>query len=130
MGMIVVGNGDFLVRRLHRSTQGVLGRVTPRHKQRMQMDLEMMQYNIVLVHSFPEFELKVSWEKEVHGEGEFELKVKRSLSLVNKYSTILKDEYLIPGSWWIEKNKRIVLDENGDWILASPLDEDQPVPKF
>ncbi|KAI3457127.1 hypothetical protein Pfo_013790 [Paulownia fortunei] len=63
-------------------------------------------------------------------DGEFELKVKRSLALVNKSSAILKDEYLIPGSWWVEKNKGLVLDENGEWILAPPSDEDQPVPEF
>lgn len=62
--------------------------------------------------------------------GAFELKVKRSLALVNKSSAILKDEYLIPGSWWIEKNKGLILDENGEWILAPPSDEDQPVPEF
>ncbi|CAA2983690.1 phospholipase A1-IIdelta [Olea europaea var. sylvestris] len=63
-------------------------------------------------------------------EGEFELKVKRSLALVNKSSAILNDDYLIPGSWWIEKNKGMILDENGDWILAPPSDEDRPVPEF
>ncbi|KZV28275.1 hypothetical protein F511_28253 [Dorcoceras hygrometricum] len=60
----------------------------------------------------------------------FELKVKRSLGLVNKSSAILKDEYLIPGSWWVEKNKGMILDENGDWVLSPPSDEDQPVPEF
>ncbi|KAK6134323.1 hypothetical protein DH2020_031946 [Rehmannia glutinosa] len=63
-------------------------------------------------------------------DGEFELKVRRSLALVNKSSAILKDEYLIPGSWWVEKNKGLVRDENGEWILAPPSDEDQPVPEF
>ncbi|KAG8386795.1 hypothetical protein BUALT_Bualt03G0186000 [Buddleja alternifolia] len=63
-------------------------------------------------------------------EGKFELKVKRSLALVNKSSAILKDEYLIPGSWWVEKNKGMVIDEGGEWILAPPSDEDQPVPEF
>ncbi|KAG8386793.1 hypothetical protein BUALT_Bualt03G0185800 [Buddleja alternifolia] len=63
-------------------------------------------------------------------EGEFELKVKRSLALVNKSSSILKDEYLIPGSWWVEKNKGMVIDENGEWILAPPSEEDEPVPEF
>lgn len=63
-------------------------------------------------------------------DGDFELKVKRSLALVNKSSAILKDEFLIPGSWWIEKNKGLVRDENGEWILAPPSDEDQPVPEF
>ncbi|KAK4484528.1 hypothetical protein RD792_007112 [Penstemon davidsonii] len=63
-------------------------------------------------------------------DGEFELKVKRSLALVNKSSEILKDEFLIPGSWWIEKNKGMILDSNGEWILAPPSDEDEPVPEF
>ncbi|GFP91808.1 phospholipase a1-iidelta [Phtheirospermum japonicum] len=64
-------------------------------------------------------------------DGEFELKVKRSLALVNKSSAILKDEYLIPGSWWIEKNKGMVLDDqNGEWVLDPPSDEDRPVPEF
>ncbi|CAI9780688.1 unnamed protein product [Fraxinus pennsylvanica] len=63
-------------------------------------------------------------------EGEFELKVKRSLALVNKSSGALKDEYFIPESWWVEKNKGMVLNGDGDWILVEPSDEDQPVPEF
>uniref|UniRef100_A0A2N9F7B8 Phospholipase A1 n=1 Tax=Fagus sylvatica TaxID=28930 RepID=A0A2N9F7B8_FAGSY len=62
-------------------------------------------------------------------EGEFELKVKRSLALVNKSSEFLRDEYLIPGSWWVEKNKGVVRDENGEWVLAPPEEEDLPVPE-
>lgn len=61
--------------------------------------------------------------------GEFELKVKRSLALVNKSCAFLKEEYLIPETWWIEKNKGMGIDENGDWILAPPADEDLPVPE-
>lgn len=63
-------------------------------------------------------------------DGNFELKVKRSVALVNKSSSFLKDEFLIPGSWWVEKNKGMVLDENGEWILAPPSDEDLPVPEY
>ncbi|EPS65211.1 hypothetical protein M569_09564 [Genlisea aurea] len=62
--------------------------------------------------------------------GEFELKVKRSAALVNKSAAILNDELLIPGSWWIEKNKGMILDENGDWVLSPPADEDMPTPEF
>ncbi|KAL7584597.1 phospholipase A1-IIdelta [Lactuca sativa] len=61
-------------------------------------------------------------------DGEFELKVNRSLSLVNKSSEFLKDEFLVPGSWWIEKNKGMILDGNGDWVLEPPDEEDIPVP--
>lgn len=63
-------------------------------------------------------------------EGEFELKVERSLALVNKSSEFLKEECLVPGSWWVEKNKGMVLDENGNWVLASPAEEDMPVPEY
>lgn len=62
--------------------------------------------------------------------GEFELKVKRSLALVNKSSEILKEEYLIPGSWWVEKNRGLVPDEKGEWGFAPPAQEDLPVPEF
>ncbi|XP_059634311.1 phospholipase A1-IIdelta-like [Cornus florida] len=65
------------------------------------------------------------------GDGEFELKVKRSLALVNKRCNFLKDEYNVPGLWWVEKNKGMVLDENGDWVSAMPFQDDLPlVPGF
>lgn len=63
-------------------------------------------------------------------DGEFEMKVKRSVALVNKSSEFLKEEMLVPGSWWVEKNKGMVIDENGEWVLADPADEDLPVPEF
>ncbi|CAI9089196.1 OLC1v1023717C1 [Oldenlandia corymbosa var. corymbosa] len=62
-------------------------------------------------------------------DGKFELTVKRSLALVNKSCGFLKEEYLVPESWWVEKNKGMVIDENGDWILAPPAEEDLPVPE-
>lgn len=63
-------------------------------------------------------------------DAEFELKVKRSLALVNKSSEYLKDELLIPGIWWVEKNKGLVRDDDGEWVPTPPADEDQPVPEF
>ncbi|XP_071730147.1 phospholipase A1-IIdelta [Rutidosis leptorrhynchoides] len=63
-------------------------------------------------------------------DGEFELKVERSLALVNKSSEFLKDEFLVPGSWWIEKNKGMIVNANGDWVLEPPDEEDIPVPEF
>ena len=63
-------------------------------------------------------------------EEEFELKVKRSLALVNKSSGFLKEECLVPVSWWVEKNKGMVVDQSrGEWVLAPPDDEDLPVPE-
>ncbi|XP_042477576.1 phospholipase A1-IIdelta-like [Macadamia integrifolia] len=66
-----------------------------------------------------------------NGEGrEFELKVKRTLALVNKSCDFLKDECLVPASWWVEKNKGMLLNEDGDWVLAQPDDDDMPVPEY
>ncbi|CAL9768257.1 unnamed protein product [Musa acuminata subsp. burmannicoides] len=47
--------------------------------------------------------------------GEFDLEVKRSLALVNKGGGYLKDELQIPEAWWVEKNKGMVLCEDGEW---------------
>ncbi|KAF8411061.1 hypothetical protein HHK36_003600 [Tetracentron sinense] len=63
-------------------------------------------------------------------EGEFELKVKRSVALVNKSCDFLKEECLVPASWWVEKNKGMVLDEDGEWVLVPPFEDDIPVPEY
>ncbi|XAR50802.1 Phospholipase A(1) [Bertholletia excelsa] len=62
--------------------------------------------------------------------GDFELKVKRSVALVNKSCDFLKEECLVPGSWWVEKNKGLVRDERGEWVIAPPNEEDKPVPEY
>lgn len=63
-------------------------------------------------------------------QGKFELKLKRSVALVNKSCNFLKDECLVPGSWWVEKNKGMVLGKLGEWVIAEPEEEDRPVPEF
>lgn len=62
-------------------------------------------------------------------EQEFELKVKRSLALVNKSCEFLKDECLVPGIWWVVQNKGMVRNEDGEWAVAPPDEEDLPVPE-
>ncbi|PWA54574.1 alpha/Beta hydrolase fold protein [Artemisia annua] len=50
--------------------------------------------------------------------GEFDLNLlKKGVGFVNLFSELLKDEYEIPVYWWVEKNKGMVLDDNGDWVL-------------
>ncbi|KAG5622489.1 hypothetical protein H5410_007707 [Solanum commersonii] len=47
----------------------------------------------------------------------FKLEVNRDLALVNRIWNILKDEYLVPGAWWVEKHNGMVQQEDGKWIL-------------
>lgn len=62
--------------------------------------------------------------------GKFELKVNRNIALVNKSCALLKEECLVPECWWVEKNKGMLKTENGDWVMATPDDEDKPVVEF
>lgn len=62
--------------------------------------------------------------------GEFELRVKRSVALVNKSCDYLKAELSVPGSWWVERNKGMVRGDDGQWHLPPPNDEDLPVPEL
>ncbi|KAJ7968684.1 Phospholipase A1 [Quillaja saponaria] len=57
-------------------------------------------------------------------QGGFELKVKRDIALVNKVIDGLKDEYCVPESWRIEKNKGMVQQEDGSWKLMDHEEDD------
>ncbi|CAL9079585.1 unnamed protein product [Musa textilis] len=57
------------------------------------------------------------WER---ADGGFDTtRVKRSPALVNKDGDDLVAEFKIPASWWVEKNKGMVLDKDGDWVKKS-----------
>ncbi|KAK2977933.1 hypothetical protein RJ640_016610 [Escallonia rubra] len=49
--------------------------------------------------------------------GGFHLVVKRDIALVNKHTGLLKEKYLVPNFWWIERNKGMVQLDDGSWDL-------------
>ncbi|XP_062109958.1 phospholipase A1-II 4-like [Humulus lupulus] len=49
--------------------------------------------------------------------GEFKLKIDRDLGLMNKGGDLVKDEYGKIVSWWTEKNKSMVQNDDGSWEL-------------
>ncbi|CAL4947829.1 unnamed protein product [Urochloa decumbens] len=62
-------------------------------------------------------------------DGKFELQVHRSVALVNKSCAFLKEENLVPESWWVERNKGMVIGtDTGLWQLEPPAEENLPVP--
>ncbi|CAL9042374.1 unnamed protein product [Musa banksii] len=50
-------------------------------------------------------------------------RVKRSPALVNKDGDDLVAEFKIPSSWWVEKNKGMVLGKDGDWMKESTREQ-------
>ncbi|XP_050205709.1 phospholipase A1-IIgamma-like [Mercurialis annua] len=53
----------------------------------------------------------------------FHLDVKRDIALVNKELDFVKTEYLVPARWWLEKNKGMVQQKDGTWILDDHEDD-------
>ncbi|XP_052202514.1 phospholipase A1-IIgamma [Diospyros lotus] len=54
----------------------------------------------------------------------FKLEVQREIALVNKSVDCLKDEYGVPVSWRIEKNRGMVQQQDGSWKLMDHEPDD------
>jgi hypothetical protein len=54
---------------------------------------------------------------EQRSAGAFKLEVERDLALIHKTADVLKDEYPVPGWWWVAHHRGMVKNDDGKWEL-------------
>ncbi|KAG6524728.1 phospholipase A1-II 7-like [Zingiber officinale] len=54
----------------------------------------------------------------------FKLAIDRDIALVNKGTNALRNDFLVPGSWWVPKNNSMVKDADGHWKLEDHEEDD------
>ncbi|XP_074589792.1 phospholipase A1-II 7-like [Curcuma longa] len=56
----------------------------------------------------------------------FKLAIDRDIALVNKCTNALRNDFLVPDSWWVHKNMCMVKEADGHWKLEDHEEDDDP----
>lgn len=60
---------------------------------------------------------------------DFKFAINRNVALINKSSEALRDDFLIPGSWWQMQYKGLVQREDGFWYMPDREEGKRPKPE-
>ncbi|KAH7443483.1 hypothetical protein KP509_02G036600 [Ceratopteris richardii] len=60
---------------------------------------------------------------------DFKFSINRDVALINKSSAALRDDFLIPGSWWQMQYKGLVQRDDGFWYMPDREEGKRPTPE-
>ncbi|KAI5066561.1 hypothetical protein GOP47_0019185 [Adiantum capillus-veneris] len=60
---------------------------------------------------------------------DFKFTINRNVALINKSSEALRDDFLVPGSWWQMQYKGLVQREDGSWFMPDREEGKRPKPE-
>ncbi|MCO5602325.1 hypothetical protein L7F22_056455 [Adiantum nelumboides] len=60
---------------------------------------------------------------------DFKFTINRNVALINKSSEALRDDFLVPGSWWQMQYKGLVQREDGFWFMPDREEGKRPKPE-